>query len=360
MGLKLSGAEILLRSLINHNVKTIFGYPGSCVMLILDYIYKHKGEITHILVRHEQGAVCAAYGYAKLSGNPGVVLVTSGPAATNSLTGIVDAMANNIPLVVITGQVTSALLGTDAFQEVDVIGITKSVSKWNYQIRSAEQVAYAVARAFYIASTGEPGPVVLDITKDAQSGFAEYIPQKTNFIRTYNPYRNIHIENQEIQFPIRKGEKNFSDRLIEDLYYTDENTVLIIDLRDDHFSAINYPDKKRIIFSEKYGTPGLGLPAAIGAKYADSHKKICLITEPMQFQATIQELGVIKQSNIDIKIFLLNNSKPFDKEIKSPDFMQLVKAYDIYVCSIIMPGENLEKEIKKVLDFNGCCFLEIN
>ena len=167
---RISGSEALLRSLIAAGVDTIFGYPGGAVIPVYDSLYDYKHKIKHVLVRHEQGATHAAQGYARVSGKVGVTLVTSGPGATNTLTGIADAMMDSTPLVVITGQVASPLLGTDAFQEIDVIGITQPITKWAYQIRRAEDIAWAVARAFYIASTGRPGPVVLDFAKDAQVG----------------------------------------------------------------------------------------------------------------------------------------------------------------------------------------------
>ena len=166
---KISGSEALIRSLLAENVKTIYGYPGGAIMPVFDCLYDYKDRIRHILVRHEQGATHAAQGHARVSGEVGVVLVTSGPAATNIITGVTDAMIDSTPLVVITGQVSSSLLGTDAFQETDVVGITQPVTKWSYQIRHADDIAGAVARAFYIARTGRPGPVVLDLAKDAQS-----------------------------------------------------------------------------------------------------------------------------------------------------------------------------------------------
>lgn len=185
---KIIGSEILIRSLINENVDTIFGYPGGAVIPIFDKLYDFTKEINHVLVRHEQGAAHAAEGYARVSGKPGVVLVTSGPGATNIVTGVADAMIDSTPLVVITGQIASSLIGTDAFQEVDIVGITQPITKWSYQIRNVEEIAWAIARAFYIASTGRPGPVVLDITKDAQLGSGEFKYEKCNFIRSYIPY----------------------------------------------------------------------------------------------------------------------------------------------------------------------------
>ena len=190
----IAGSEVLIRSLIAEGVDTIFGYPGGAIMPVFDALYGHKHEIRHILVRHEQGALHAAQGYARVSKKVGVALVTSGPGATNAITGITDAMMDSTPLVVISGQVNSTLLGSDAFQEADVIGVTQPITKWAYQIRRAEDIAWAVSRAFYIASSGRPGPVVLDIAKDAQVLKSDYSYQKTTFLRSYHPLPQVEEE----------------------------------------------------------------------------------------------------------------------------------------------------------------------
>lgn len=181
-----------MRSLKFEGVKTIFGYPGGSIMPVFDALYGYtRGEnrtFDHVLVRHEQAAVHAAQGYARVSGNVGVCLVTSGPGATNTLTGVADAMMDSTPIVVIAGQVGVDALGTDAFQEVDLVGVAQPISKWSYQIRRAEDVAWAVSRAFYIARSGRPGPVVLDFTKNAQVAAAEYHTAKVDFVRSYVAY----------------------------------------------------------------------------------------------------------------------------------------------------------------------------
>ena len=184
---KITGAEALMRALENEGVDILFGYPGGSIMPTYDALYDHKKTLNHILVRHEQGAVHAAQGYARVSGKVGCAIVTSGPGATNTVTGIADAMIDSTPMVVIAGQVGVAMLGTDAFQEVDVVGVTSPITKWSYQIRRAEDVAWAVARAFYIAKSGRPGPVVLDFAKNAQTSLVEYEPMKADFIRSYEP-----------------------------------------------------------------------------------------------------------------------------------------------------------------------------
>ena len=185
---KITGCEILLRSLIKEGVDTIFGYPGGSIMPVFDALYDHREDFRNVLVRHEQGAVHAAQGSARSSGRVGVSIVTSGPGATNTITGISDAMLDSTPIVVIAGQVSSTVLGTDAFQEIDFVGITQPITKWSYQVRRAEDVAWAVARAFYIAGTGRPGPVVLDFTKDAQVALTEYVPASVDEVRSYIPY----------------------------------------------------------------------------------------------------------------------------------------------------------------------------
>ncbi|MDR1556475.1 MAG: biosynthetic-type acetolactate synthase large subunit [Tannerellaceae bacterium] len=184
---QITGSEALLRTLIAEGVDTIFGYPGGQVIPLYDCLYDYSDRLKHILVRHEQGATHAAQGYARVSGKTGVVLVTSGPGATNTITGIADAMMDSTPIVVISGQVPSPLLGSDAFQEIDVIGITQPITKWAYQIRKPEEIAWAVSRAFYIASTGRPGPVVIDFAKDAQTGHVDYVYEKISHIRSYQP-----------------------------------------------------------------------------------------------------------------------------------------------------------------------------
>ena len=187
---KITGAEAMMRSLEYQGVKTLFGYPGGSIMPTFDALYHHKDTLNHILVRHEQGAAHAAQGFARVSGEVGVCLVTSGPGATNTITGIADAMIDSTPIVVIAGQVGASFLGTDAFQEVDLVGITQPITKWSYQIRRAEDVAWAVARAFYIAKSGRPGPVVLDFAKNAQVEMVDYEPMKLDFIRSYDPEPN--------------------------------------------------------------------------------------------------------------------------------------------------------------------------
>ena len=185
---KITGSEVLLRCLVEEKVQHIFGYPGGAIMPVYDALYSYADKLTHLLVRHEQGAIHAAQGYARVSGKTGVVFATSGPGATNLVTGLADALIDSTPVVCITGQVFAHLLGTDAFQEIDVINTTLPVTKWNVQVTEAKDIAPAIAKAFYIASSGRPGPVLVDITKNAQNELIEessYEPCTS--VRTYKP-----------------------------------------------------------------------------------------------------------------------------------------------------------------------------
>lgn len=186
-GETISGAQALLATLVANDVDIIFGYPGGAIMPVYDALYDYKDKLRHILTRHEQGAIHAAEGYARVLRKTGVCIATSGPGATNLFTGLGDALMDSTPLVCITGQVFSHLLGSDGFQEIDVIGCTTSITKWNYQITDAAEIPEIMARAFYIANSGRPGPVLIDITKDAQIDTCEYIPVESVSIRSYKP-----------------------------------------------------------------------------------------------------------------------------------------------------------------------------
>ena len=184
----ISGSEAVLRAFVAEGVETIFGYPGGAIMPIYDALYDYHDKLTHILVRHEQGAIHAAQGFARVSGRTGVVFATSGPGATNLVTGLADAMIDSTPVVCITGQVFAHLLGTDAFQETDVINITTPVTKWNYQVTDANEIPHVLAKAFYIAGSGRPGPVLIDITKNAQLQMFDFNGyEKCEHIRSYRP-----------------------------------------------------------------------------------------------------------------------------------------------------------------------------
>ena len=183
----ISGAEAVIRCLLEEGVDLIYGYPGGAIMPIYDELYKYSDSLSHILTRHEQGATHAAQGYARTSGKVGVAMATSGPGATNLVTGIADAQIDSTPMVCITGQVASHLLGSDAFQETDIIGISTPVTKWNYQITKASEIPVIMAKAFYIARSGRPGPVLIDITKDAQFELLDYTYEKCKGVRSYAP-----------------------------------------------------------------------------------------------------------------------------------------------------------------------------
>lgn len=188
---KVSGAEAVLKCLLKEQVNLIYGYPGGAIMPIYDALYDYQKKIQHVLTRHEQGAIHAAQGFARATRKTGVCFATSGPGATNLFTGLADALMDSTPLVCITGQVYSKLLGSDAFQEVDVIGCTTSITKWNYQITDVNEIPEIISKAFYIANSGRPGPVLIDITKDAQIDTAEFSYKKTKKIRSYFPQQKL-------------------------------------------------------------------------------------------------------------------------------------------------------------------------
>ena len=247
---EISGSEAMVRSLVAEGVDTIFGYPGGAIMPIYDALYDFGHAVKHVLVRHEQGAVHAAQGYARVSGKVGVCFATSGPGATNLITGIADAMIDSTPLVCITGQVTSGLLGTDAFQESDVIGISMPVTKWNYQITNAEEIPEAIAKAFYIASSGRPGPVLLDITKDAQFAKLNFSYEKCTKIRSYVP-----------EFPTDKKHL----KKAADLINTAEKPYLIFG----QGILLSGAEKELAHFIEKTGIPAATTLLGISALQSD-------------------------------------------------------------------------------------------
>ena len=188
---KISGSEAVIKCLINEGIEIIYGYPGGAIMPVYDELFKYQDKIHHVLTRHEQGATHAAQGFARISGKVGVAIATSGPGATNLVTGLADAQIDSTPMICITGQVSSKLLGSDAFQETDIIGISTPITKWNYQITKASEIPEIFAKAFYIAKSGRPGPVLIDITKDAQFELFDFSYNKISGIRSYNPIPEI-------------------------------------------------------------------------------------------------------------------------------------------------------------------------
>ncbi|MTI88181.1 MAG: biosynthetic-type acetolactate synthase large subunit [Balneolaceae bacterium] len=207
---RLSGAEAIIEILKEEQVDTLFGYPGGAIMPVYDALYDHGEHINHILSRHEQGCIHGAQGYARVSGKTGVCLATSGPGATNLITGIADAKIDSTPLVCITGQVPSSLLGSDAFQETDVIGISMPVTKWNYQVTKAEEIPEALAKAFYVAKSGRPGPVLIDITKDAQFQEFDFEYRKCKGLRSYRPVPVVdHTKIEEAAKLINEAERPY-------------------------------------------------------------------------------------------------------------------------------------------------------
>ncbi|MGB3467498.1 MAG: biosynthetic-type acetolactate synthase large subunit, partial [Cyclobacteriaceae bacterium] len=194
---RISGADAVIRSLLAESTDIVFGYPGGAIMPVYDALYHYQDQLKHILTRHEQGAIHAAQGYARVGEKPGVVFATSGPGATNLITGLADAKIDSTPLVCITGQVGSHLLGTDAFQETDIISISMPVTKWNYQVTRAEEIPGAIAKAFYIATSGRPGPVLIDITKDAQFAELDFDYKKCEGFRSYIPKPSLNLNQVE-------------------------------------------------------------------------------------------------------------------------------------------------------------------
>ena len=535
----ITGSEALMRSLEYVGVDTIFGYPGGTIMPVYDALYDHLDKLNHILVRHEQGAAHAAQGYARTSGKVGVVLVTSGPGATNTITGIADAMLDSVPIVVIAGQVGLGSIGTDAFQETDWVGLTQPTSKWSYQIRRPEDIPYAVSRAFYIASSGRPGPVVLDLPKNVQTALTEYHPVKVDFIRSYVPVpptdpESIQkaaelinqskkpfllvghgveiadaqdellglIEKADIPFgctmlglsalpfdhPLNKGMlgmhgnigpnvntnkcdlliavgMRFSDRVtgivanyarqakiihfeidpseinknikadlpvmgdcketikavsdlvakashtdwsnsfqtyeklewekvINDELYpkegpmrygevinkvaeaTNHDGVLVTDVGQNQLSAARYfhlRHPRSIVTSGGLGTMGFGLPAAIGSCYGAPERCVTLFVGDGGVQMTLEELGVVMEHQVPVKIIILNNhflgnvrqwQELFFRRrysfthMVSPDYMKIADAYSIPAVRVY-EREQLDESIQKMLTTPGPFIMEV-
>jgi acetolactate synthase-1/2/3 large subunit len=528
-----------MRCLVEEKVDTIFGYPGGAIMPIYDALYDFRESVHHILVRHEQGAIHAAQGYARTSGKVGVCFATSGPGATNLITGLADAMIDSTPVVCVTGQVASHLLGTDAFQETDVIGISMPVTKWNVQVTRAEDIAPAMAKAFYIARTGRPGPVLVDITKDAQFGMVDFTYEPCTKIRSYQPTptvdtnalkaaadllnsaqkpyllvgQGIYLSNAEkevVAFAEKAGVPvastllglgsfpsdhplyvgylgmhgnyapnvltnecdvllavgmRFDDRVTGNVSrYAKQARVIHIDIDNAELNKIvkaevtvhadakealtlltelvdekTYPqwlrqfrdleavernevvneaihptgdqlkmaevvnmlsektDGKAIVVTDvgqhqmitsryyKYngkrnnvtsgglGTMGFGLPAAIGAKLGNPAQTVVAIIGDGGFQMTIQELGTILQSKVDVKILILNNNFLgmvrqwqqlfFDRrysftEIVNPDFTAIAKGYSIEAVKIT-ERKDVSQALDDMLNSTGAYLLEV-
>jgi acetolactate synthase I/II/III large subunit len=536
----ISGAEAVMRAFVEEGVETIFGYPGGAIMPIYDALYDYQDALQHILVRHEQGAIHAAQGYARVSGKTGVVFATSGPGATNLVTGLADALIDSTPVVCITGQVFAHLLGTDAFQETDIINITTPCTKWNYQVTDASEIPSVLAKAFFIAGSGRPGPVLIDISKNAQIQKFEYSGyEKCNFIRSYRPKPIIRKEymeraaqlineaekplvifgqgvilgKAEIEFkafiekagipaawtimglsalasehPLNVGMlgmhgnyapnvltnecdvliavgMRFDDRvtgrldkyarqakvihldidpseidknvkttvpvwgdcketlpvltsllqqkcypqwlqrfklleqeeinacIYKELHPTTEkltmgeavnvlneltggDAVIVTDVGQHQMVACRYAkfrQSKSNITSGGLGTMGFALPAAIGAKFGAQEKTVVAIIGDGGFQMTLQELGTIMQSGVDVKIMILNNQflgmvrqwqELFHQkrysfvDIESPDFVQVAKGYRIEGKSI-SKREELKEALREMLRHKGSYLLEV-
>ncbi|MBN2519449.1 MAG: biosynthetic-type acetolactate synthase large subunit [Bacteroidales bacterium] len=534
----ITGGEAVMLSLLNEGVEQIFGYPGGAIMPIYDAHMEYQEQLKHLLTRHEQGAIHAAQAYARVLGRTGVVFATSGPGATNLITGLADAMIDSTPLVCITGQVVSTLLGSDAFQETDVVGISMPVTKWNLQVTQAEDIPDAIAKAFYIAGTGRPGPVLIDITKDAQFGKFDYKYEKCTKIRSYIPEPTPDLSQidkaaelinnakkpfilfgqgiiigkaeEELKKFIEKGGipagwtilglsalpsdhplnvgmlgmhgncgpniksnecdvliavgMRFDDRVTGNLSkYAKQAKIIHLDIdpseinknvkvdaaiignvkttlplltakinKNNHDSWLQefkdcdkieferviknacYPETGKLLMGEvirkvsdaakqeaimitdvgqhqmmctRYfkfkhsrsvvtsgglGTMGFGLPASVGAKIARPEKQVILFVGDGGFQMTIQELGTILQSNIKVKIVLLNNSflgmvrqwqELFNDKrysmtnLSNPDFITIASGYGIKGRKVVERA-TLDDAIHEMLNHDGAYILE--
>lgn len=536
---RIIGSEAVVRSLIAEGVDLLFGYPGGAIMPVYDELYKYQDQLHHVLVRHEQGATHAAQGYARASGRVGVAIATSGPGATNLVTGIADAMIDSTPMVCITGQVPAELLGSDAFQECDVIGVTIPVSKWSYQITDAAEIPEVFAKAFYVAKSGRPGPVVIDITKNAQFGELDYSYEKCELVKSYiprpkidqakiqeaadlinnaqRPYvlfgQGVILSEAEQEFkqmvekagipsawtimglsamdtkhPLNVGMlgmhgnygpnimssqcdvliaigMRFDDRVTGNLDYfakqakvihieidraeidknvktdvaihadakealqaltplldkrehtewlakfraadkmefekvidaetqptegmitmgeaitelnkiTGGDAIIVTDVGQHQMIACRYADFRKTksnITSGGLGTMGFCLPAAIGAKLGAPERDVVAVVGDGGFQMTCEELGVILQTNVNVKILLLNNEFLgmvrqwqelfFEKrysatEMVNPDFQLLGQAYGIETKRIDERAD-LVSSLQKMMDHDGAYLLEV-
>lgn len=536
---RITGAEAVVRSLLAEGVDLLYGYPGGAIMPVYDELHKYSDQIEHVLVRHEQGATHAAQGYARSSGRTGVAIATSGPGATNLVTGIADAMIDSTPMVCITGQVPKHLLGSDAFQETDVMGITIPVTKWSYQITDAREIPEIFAKAFYIANSGRPGPVVIDITKNAQFGELDFEYKKCKQVESYvhrpkldpaaleaaaelinqakKPYllfgqgvilsgaeeelkafvektgipsawtimglsalptdhplnvgmlgmhgnygpnvmtnecdvliavgmrfddrvtgnldkyakqaKVIHIELDKAELnknvPADVGvlgdakevlqaltpmvnENSHTDwhqeflkcdqieyekvinaelnpespemtmgeviRELNDL--TDGEAIIVTDVGQHQMIACRYAHFKKSksnITSGGLGTMGFGLPAAIGAKMGAPERDVVAVVGDGGFQMTIQELGVILQNNVNVKILLLNNEflgmvrqwqqlfferRYASTEMVNPDFQLVCQGFGI-ACSRCQDRSDLKSSLKQMMEHDGAYMLEV-
>src|SRR5258708_4842579 len=409
---QMTGAAMIVRALIDHGVKHIFGYPGGAVLPIYDELFQ-QSDVEHILVRHEQGAGHAAEGYARSTGGPGVVLVTSGPGATNMVTPLTDALMDSIPLVCITGQVPTHLIGNDAFQECDTVGITRPCTKHNWLVRDVNDLAKVLHEAFYVATTGRPGPVVVDVPKDVQFAVGTYHPPRKSDVHiSYSPrvkgdatqirkavallasarrpviYTGGGVINSGIEaskllrelvevtgFPITStlmglgaypaSGKNWL-RLLA-MHRTSDSYIATAVGQHQMWAArfFGFEEPHRWMTSGGLGTMGYGLPAALGVQVAHPDSLVIDIAGDASVQMTMQEMSTAVQHELPIKIFILNNQymgmvRQWQQLLHGnrlshsysealPDFVKLAEAYGCVGIQAIKPGD-LDGAIKEMIN----------
>ncbi|MET3648697.1 thiamine pyrophosphate-dependent acetolactate synthase large subunit-like protein [Phyllobacterium ifriqiyense] len=332
---EMTGAEIVLQALHDNGVEHIFGYPGAAVLPIYDEIFQ-QNEIKHILVRHEQGAGHAAEGYARSTGKVGVMLVTSGPGATNAVTSLQNAMADSVPIICLTGQVATDLIGSDAFQECDTVGITRPCTKHSWLVKDVKELAATIHKAFHLARSGRPGPVLIDMPKDMLLQSTYYLAPSADPHVDDNPQLAEDDRQIKANTPLqREREENTGlHYALKRLYMLtrDQAPYIATDTKHYQFAEHFYSP----LVSSGFGTAGYGLPAAIGMQIAHPESLVIDIADESSVQATMKELSTAIQYDAPIKVFILNNpnlslggksQKHGSYSNALPDFVKLAEAF---------------------------------